>query len=508
MVGIHLDLKYLMPRKSYLSEWVRRLPQFGINTLLLEYEDRFPFGKYRFLRSSEGFTEEELRAFLAAARGAGLRVIPLVQSLSHLEFALAHKELAHLRELPHILTQIDPSNPAAVAFVGELMDEVLAFHEEDEFFHVGADEAWHLGRNPENAGKLRELGAVGLWMDHVRKIAARMIARGKRPMVWDDIFWKSPETFASAGLPKEAVLVSWNYVVRKLKEDGSSLRHVDVYRQAGYEVVGAPCHDWGVLVPMHRHCLENTMAWAQKARQAGMLGLLNTAWACFHTLLPTETLYAAATAEALRQPTGEVSRAWQLQFLEREFGAEPEGLPEALEDLSANWEQAVPGLERPLTPILYNYMDLVLHFDSFAQRQAVGVYPPEWGQVDFVEVYRKKMRKLREASTRGEFPAKLEELRGKYERARARLTKLAREATVRKEEARLLSFFADLKALHVPVVECLVLGKGSAQDCLEGLAQLQPKLDSALRPFVEEPTLHKLRRIWWEPALGALSSPL
>jgi len=45
IVGVHLDLKYIMPRKSYLLGWVRRLPEFGINTLLVEYEDRFPFRK-------------------------------------------------------------------------------------------------------------------------------------------------------------------------------------------------------------------------------------------------------------------------------------------------------------------------------------------------------------------------------------------------------------------------------------------------------------------------------
>ena len=34
IVGIHLDLKYLMPRKAYLLEWVQRLPELGVNTLL------------------------------------------------------------------------------------------------------------------------------------------------------------------------------------------------------------------------------------------------------------------------------------------------------------------------------------------------------------------------------------------------------------------------------------------------------------------------------------------
>ena len=62
IVGIHLDLKYHMPRRAYLMEWVRELPACGINTLLVEYEDKFPFAAYPFLRDPEAFTPAELRA--------------------------------------------------------------------------------------------------------------------------------------------------------------------------------------------------------------------------------------------------------------------------------------------------------------------------------------------------------------------------------------------------------------------------------------------------------------
>ena len=38
LIGIHLDLKYHMPRKDYLLSWLRRLPGYGINAILLEDE--------------------------------------------------------------------------------------------------------------------------------------------------------------------------------------------------------------------------------------------------------------------------------------------------------------------------------------------------------------------------------------------------------------------------------------------------------------------------------------
>jgi hypothetical protein len=193
VVGIHLDLKYLMPSKAYLNRWVRGLPDYGINTLLLEYEDKFPFQKYPFLRAEDAFTPGELHAFLGAARGAGLRVIPLVQTLSHLEFALAHPALAPLREAPGIPTQICPSNPAAVRFVHDLLNEVLAFHAEDKWFHIGADEAWSLGACPTCAARVAAQDAMALWMGHTRAMCAYVQERGKRPLLWSDELWKCPE---------------------------------------------------------------------------------------------------------------------------------------------------------------------------------------------------------------------------------------------------------------------------------------------------------------------------
>ncbi len=43
MNGIHLDLKYAVPNKAYLRKWIETLPAWGIDTILIEYEDAFPF---------------------------------------------------------------------------------------------------------------------------------------------------------------------------------------------------------------------------------------------------------------------------------------------------------------------------------------------------------------------------------------------------------------------------------------------------------------------------------
>lgn len=274
LAGIHLDLKYAMPNKAYLLDWVVALPADGINTLLLEYEDKFPFRRYPFLRARDAFTPGQLEEFLAAARGAGLLVVPLVQSLSHLEFALAHDELAHLREREDTPTQICPSRDEAVGFVRELMAEVLAYHQSDALFHCGGDEAWSLGTCGDCAARLRRSGPVGVWAAHQRRIVEPILAAGKRPILWDDVFWDDPGALERTALPKEVVLMSWNYGITSVSPAGldATLPHVGVYRRAGYDVIACPCCNYGQLLPRVSPCSTTPASGPPRPAPTGLSG--------------------------------------------------------------------------------------------------------------------------------------------------------------------------------------------------------------------------------------------
>jgi len=504
IVGIHLDLKYLMPRKSYLLRWVREIAALGIDTLLLEYEDKFPFQKYSFLSVSEAFTASELRTFLDAARSAGLRVVPLVQTLSHLEFALAHEELARLREAPDIPTQICPLNTEAVRFVCELIDEVLAYHEQDEWFHLGADEAWFLGTCPRCSAALVKADRTGLWEQHVGALARKLLDAGKRPLVWDDIYWRESERTRRSALPRETVLVSWDYSCTSF-DPGAPAGRTGVYREAGFDVLGAPCHNWGVLVPMHDHCLRNTAAWAARVRHERLLGLLNTSWACFHTPLPTQLPYVAATAALLAGETRAVEDSWQADWFGRYFGAAADTLPGALRDLCTNWEVRITGLGRPITPIVYGYMDLVLHFEGGQdERRKRGVYPLDWSEVDFPGLYRRKVELLRGLGDRQAVRAKLAELRSTYERAERELAAFAGAVTRNRDHARFLVLSAEMKRLHACTLLHLLFGDGDRRALCEEHRALRARLVECLTPFFEDASVRRLLDLWWAPAAAAL----
>jgi hypothetical protein len=515
--GIHLDLKYTMPNKQRLLRWLERLPGWGIDTVLVEYEDKFPYAAYPFLRHPEGFTVEELAVFLQTARKCGLQVIPLVPSLSHLEFALAHEELAALREAPDIPTMLCPSRPEAVRFVKTLCREVLDAHPDAEFFHLGGDEAWFLGTCPACAARAGRDGALRVWAEHERELMEFVLAHGKRPIVWDDALWQTPDAIGSLGLPSETVLHVWDYHVAGGKAGhggqdaelgaGGTLGRVDVYRRAGFDCLAGPCCNIGQLFPRHTLSLRNAQAWARKARAAGMLGTINTAWAVFHIPLEILGLYVAATGELGRDPDANLDAAWQTRWIEREFGCPAEGLPEALEVLSAGWEIPMPAYGRPFTPLVYGYMNMVLHYPGRQdERRRRGSYPLDWREVDFRAVYRKGVEEARQCPEQNKMRETLDRKLAAFPAAAAAVRGLAERATRHRDEAAMLAVLADLKYIGLRVFGHLLRGEGNAADLNRELGALDGPLRSALAQAWEPEGRERMRRAFWEPMAAALGA--
>jgi len=517
--GIHLDLKYHVPNKAYLREWVTRLPGYGINALLLEYEDTFPFETYPFLRAPDAFTPDELRAFLAAARGAGLTVVPLVQTYAHLEFALSHQELAPLREKPELHAKICARKPEAVAFVKTLLTEVLAYHREDPYFHLGGDEVWHTDWCPDCQARVDLVGPIQMWADHETPLIRFMLEQGKRPIVWDDIFWKDFEAVSRVGLPKETILHAWNYNITSLtpskKEDGDLelggaggvLKQVEIYRKAGFDSVAAPCYNVGTIFPRHAFSMANTRVWAQKIRSGGMLGMFNTAWAVFHMPLQTMNLQVAATGALCADPDAPLDAAWQERWFEQEFGGPARGLADAMETLGSMWEIPAPEYGRPFTPLVWGYMNMVFHYPGrHKDRQRFGAYPRNWNEVDFTAIYRKGVEVSRAFPDRARLNRELDERLAAFPRAVAAVEALAAGATRRRDEARLLAVLARLKGLSLRLFAHLLRGDGNAADLKREIEALREPLKQALADAWEPVGRERMMRAFYEPMTRLLGA--
>ncbi|OGV52420.1 MAG: hypothetical protein A2017_10915 [Lentisphaerae bacterium GWF2_44_16] len=217
MRGYHLDCKAGLPYLDDLYKFADRLALWKINTLLIEYEDRFPYSFAPEIRIPGSPSLEEWDAFLKHCREKDMTLIPLTQTHGHMNYVLKHEKFAGLRENGNI-DEICPSNPAAVEMVRLMLHEVLSLHGPDKYFHIGADETWNLATCPACIKRLDNgESKLDIFCEHVMKMHSLLTEKSKRVMMWCDMFWRSDSPEKVNMLPRDIILCEWIYTLPTAK---------------------------------------------------------------------------------------------------------------------------------------------------------------------------------------------------------------------------------------------------------------------------------------------------
>lgn len=215
LFAYHIDLKRAMWRLDYMSDFVRRLKRWGFNAVVVEVEDKFRFSRHPAIVHPDAPSHSEWRAWTRNCREMGVDVIPLIQTLGHLEFALKRPEYAALREAPTLVHHVDVTHPAALPFVLDLVSEVIEVFEPARYVHLGGDETWELARSKRLKSLLKVRG--DLYLGHLLPVFAQVRRQGLRPMLWHDMCLSHPEILDR--IPKHVAMVHWDYSIAAPRED-------------------------------------------------------------------------------------------------------------------------------------------------------------------------------------------------------------------------------------------------------------------------------------------------
>ena len=304
---IHLDLKGAPPKAGYLKSVFPLFRQWGATGLCIEWEDMLPFeGRFEVVRSPYAYSRKDVAAILAAARDAGLDVMPLVQTFGHLEFVLKHDAFAALREQPDDPMNVCPSHPEALATIRELVDQVLDLHPGVRAIHLGADEVWTLGSCAACAPVARDAGKAALFLRHVKPLLEHARGRGVESLIWDDMLreWPAEKLGDLAGL---AAPVVWRYgpdIEQRLPE-GVWARFAalpGLWAASAFKGAGGIEIVW----PDFGNRAGNHAAWAEKAGSVPFRGIILTGWSRYS--------HFASLCEIL--PVGLPALALSLKILE------------------------------------------------------------------------------------------------------------------------------------------------------------------------------------------------
>lgn len=149
--AVHLDLKGLPPTFERLMDWLELFATLRFNAILVEWEDTFPWTVNEALRGRTFYTPSQVRSFADRAAALDIEIIPLVQSLGHLEHVLQHDVYRALREVPARSDCINPLQEGSVPLIRSLIDDVLTLLPNVKHVHLGGDEAYALATHEQTA---------------------------------------------------------------------------------------------------------------------------------------------------------------------------------------------------------------------------------------------------------------------------------------------------------------------------------------------------------------------
>lgn len=276
------------PCEDVLTEMLQRSRAAGYNAVGLYLEHRFAYASAPWAAGPGCLTPELLRR-VRAKLGAGLRLVPFLNTLGHMEGFMRAEGGQWLSEGPTDGwgAQMCATRPECGAFVRGLIEDALAAFD-DEWVHLGGDETRQLGQCPQCAARVKAVGAGGLYAEHFGPLCQMVLDRGRRPCLWGDMLLQHPE--ALPAIPRATVIFDWQYTQRPAKSTA-------IFRRHGFDVVCCPALQtyfagWCFL----RESQANVDEHAADARAAGALGVLVTTWIATHfssydTLLPL--IYAA-----------------------------------------------------------------------------------------------------------------------------------------------------------------------------------------------------------------------
>ncbi|CAB3399332.1 unnamed protein product [Caenorhabditis bovis] len=217
---VHFDLKGAPPRVSYFKQLLTTVGNLGATGVLIEWEDMFPFkGELSRVVNGNAYSEEDVIDILQHASLLGLDVIPLVQTLAHMEWILKTDEYSQLREDQNYPMVACIGDQRAGKLILDAVTQIVSMHAKfsTKYVHIGADEAFQIGICDADKEILPiKYGNDTLRMifDHLSTIADNVTREypGVKVLMWYDELQNAPaELIQEYYLNNLVVPVVWKY---------------------------------------------------------------------------------------------------------------------------------------------------------------------------------------------------------------------------------------------------------------------------------------------------------
>lgn len=221
------------PVEGVVHEWLDRSLAAGYNAVGFYLEHRFAYKSAPWAAGTGALKPEVVARLSKEFRPKGLRIIPFLNTLGHMEGfirSVGGEWLEETGDSEFLGSQMCPSKPKCIEFArGLVTDAMEAF--DDEWVHLGGDETGQLGQCPVCFERSGKIGKAAIYGEYFGPLCNWVLSKGRRPCLWGDMLIHYPE--AMNYLPKETVIFDWHY-------DKSPSESTKMFRENGFDVVCCP----------------------------------------------------------------------------------------------------------------------------------------------------------------------------------------------------------------------------------------------------------------------------
>jgi len=233
-------------------------------------QDMFKYTEYPDIGLDRGgYSKEEIRELFEFARKYFVEVIPIFQTIGHWENILYNEKYWDYGEFP-ASNSLNLNNPKIYELIEDMIRELSEVFKSD-YFHIGADESWDVGKGASKEYIERE-GLGNAYLKHYKRIYDIAKKYGyKKIIIYHDILYKFPEVLN--GLPKDMIVMYWKYNV---KQD-----HPIVDKLSKYEfplIVSPTIFDYNRIFPSISKGEKNMRALIKYGYERKVLGEITSSW--------------------------------------------------------------------------------------------------------------------------------------------------------------------------------------------------------------------------------------
>jgi len=211
------------PKIENLKKFIRELSHFKINHYYLVYmQDMYKFKNHSEVVKNRGaYNKDEILELYNFAKEHFVELIPIFQTTGHWDNILSHPDYWNYAEFPG-------SNSLNLANedIYDLLDEMISEFNgafKSEYFHIGADESWDVGRVASKE-YITKQGIAKAYLNHYKRVYEIVKKYGyKKIIIYHDILYKYKDVIE--GLPEDMIIMYWKYktiekhpILHKLKQ--------------------------------------------------------------------------------------------------------------------------------------------------------------------------------------------------------------------------------------------------------------------------------------------------